>query len=76
MLINLSRAQVIALWFLAIAVLVTVSLVAGVVATPGTWALLLLISFVPPAISFVIWRSAPTPTVAEVLHAARQDSVR
>ena len=61
MLNDLSRAQVIALWFLALAVLVTVSLVAGVVATPGTWALLLLISLVPPAISFVIWRGARHP---------------
>lgn len=76
MLKNLSRAQVITMWFFVVAVAASISILAGVVASPSTWALLLLISLVPPAISFIVWRGAPPPTVAEVLYNARQEKVR
>ena len=75
MLKNLSRAQVIALWFTAVALAVAVSLGFGVTATPGTWALLLLVSLAPPALSFIIFQ-APPQTVAEVLYVARQGKPR
>jgi len=75
MLKHLSRTQTIAVWFSAVALAVAATLVAGVVATPGTWALLMLVSLVPPALSLVIWQDPPQ-TVHEVLYVARQGQPR
>jgi hypothetical protein len=41
----------------------------GVVVTPGTGALLLAASVVPPAIMLFMWPGARPATVAELLHA-------
>ena len=76
MLSNLSRPQVIAAWFIGIAIVTLASIGLGGAATPGTWALLFLISLLPPALSFVVWQGAPPPTVAEVLYAARHQDGR
>jgi hypothetical protein len=75
MLKNLSRAQVISVWFAAVALIVAVSVLAGLTAAPGTWAFLLLLSLVPPAVSFVVWQTPPE-TVHEVLYVARQGRSR
>ena len=73
MLKHLSRGRVVGAWFVMIAVTIIASLIFGAAATPGTWALLCLIALMPPAISLVVWRDAPPPTVAELLYAARQE---
>lgn len=73
---DLSRARVITLWFVLVAVAIAANLLAGSQGTPGTWALLLLVSLVPPAISFAVWNGAPPPTVAEVLYAVREPGGR
>jgi hypothetical protein len=76
MLKNLSRGRVIGVWFVMIAVAMIASFIFRSAATPGTWALLFLISLIPPAVALVIWRGAPPPTVAEVLYAVHQQEGR
>lgn len=73
---HVSRGRVISVWFAAVAIAFVASLLAGVAATPSTWALLLLTSLVPPVISFVVWRGAPPLTVAELLHEASEPGDR
>ena len=70
MLKNLSRDRVIVAWFVVVVIAFAGSLMAGAAATPSTWILLLCLCLAPPALSLVIWRGAPPPTVAEILHAA------
>ncbi len=71
MLKNLSRERVIVAWFVVVSIALAGSLMAGAAAAPSTWILLLCLCLAPPALSLVIWRGAPPPTVAEVLHAVR-----
>jgi hypothetical protein len=76
MLKSLSRGKAIVVWFVVVAIALGASVLAGAVATPGTWALLVLTSLLPPALSLMIFRGAPRPTVAEVLHSVRSTEGR
>jgi hypothetical protein len=69
MLKALNRGTIIGVWFAVLAVFVGAGAVAGVSITMGTRALLLVACLVPPAIMLMVWRGAPSPTVAELLHA-------
>jgi hypothetical protein len=66
---SLNRGAVIGVWFAVIAVLAGAGAVEGVSIMMGTRALLLVACLVPPAIMLMVWRGAPPPTVAELLHA-------
>jgi hypothetical protein len=70
MLKSLTRTRVIQIWFVAVAVAFAAGVAFGVAVTPSTAVLLLAGCLVPPAILLVLWRDAPPPTAAEVIHAA------
>ena len=70
MLKSLSHARVIIAWAVVVSIALAGSLVAGAAASPSTWVLLLCLCLAPPVLSLVIWRGAPPPTVAEILHTA------
>ncbi len=76
MLKHLSHTRLIAAWFALVTIATAGSVVGGATATPSTWVLLLLISLMAPAISMVVWRGAPPPTAAEVLHTVREQGGR
>jgi hypothetical protein len=64
-----NRGTIIGVWFAVLAVVVDAGAFGGVSITMGTYALLLVACLVPPAIMLMVWRGAPPPTVAELLHA-------
>jgi F0F1-type ATP synthase assembly protein I len=63
-----TRTLVIAWVALLIAVAGTAA-VSGVSITAGISALWLAACVVPPAVMLMVWRGAPPPTTAEILHA-------
>jgi multisubunit Na+/H+ antiporter MnhG subunit len=70
MLKDISRNRIVGLWFTAVAVIIAFVVAMGVNVAVSTTAFLLTLSLVPPAIMLLLWRAAPPPTVAEILHAA------
>lgn len=66
---GMTRSRVIQIWFGTVAVAIAGGVVLGVAVTTSTAVLLLAGSMVPPAVVLFIWRDAPPPTVAEVIHA-------
>ena len=70
MLNALTRTRVIQIWFVAVAVAIAAGVAFGVAVTTSTGVLLLAGCLVPPAVVLFLWRDAPPPTVAEVIHAA------
>ena len=70
MLKEISRNRLVGLWFAAVAVVIASVVAMGVNVGVSTTALLLTLSLVPPGIILVLWRGAPSPTVAEILHTA------
>jgi hypothetical protein len=64
-----NRGTIIGVWFAVLAVVAGAGAVGGAAITMGTPALLLVACLVPPAIMLMVWRGAPPPTVAELLHA-------
>ena len=70
MLNDLTRNRLVGFWFTAVAVIIVSIIAMGVKVGFGTGGLLLALSLVPPAIVMILWRSAPPPTVAEILYAA------
>ena len=71
MLINVSRAQLMAAWFAVVVVLFALSAVWGAKISVSTGVLWLLVCVAPPAVLLLVWR-APTQTVAELLYDANQ----
>jgi len=70
MLKDITRNRLVGFWFAAVAVVIALVVAMGVSVGVSTTALLLTLSLVPPGIILVLWRAAPSPTVAEILHAA------
>lgn len=68
MLKGLTRARVIQFWLTAVAVAVAAGVALGVEVTMSTGVLLIASALVPPAIVLFLWREAPPPTVAEMMH--------
>jgi hypothetical protein len=64
-----NRGTIIGVWFAVLAAVAGAGAVGGASITLGTRALLLVACLVPPAIMLMVWRGAPPPTVAELLHA-------
>jgi len=68
MLNSLTRARAIGIWFTAV---ISVTIAAGLLGAPltGSTAVFLgLTCLVPPAITLMVWRGAPPPTVAETIN--------
>jgi hypothetical protein len=66
---NLSRANVIQLWFGAVVLIVAGAIVLGVSATVGTATMLGALALVPPAIVLMLWRGAESGrTASDVIH--------
>ena len=57
-------------WVAALVAVAGVLALSGVPVTAGTSALWLVACVAPPAVMLMLWHGAPTPTVAEILHAA------
>jgi hypothetical protein len=65
---NISRARLVAAWFVAVAVLAACGVVMGLDVTLSSAALLVAMSLIPPAVLLAVWRGAPPFTIAELLH--------
>jgi hypothetical protein len=68
MLNDMTRSNVIQVWFVAVALVVAAAVVFGASMTVGTGIMLLALCLVPPAIVVVKWPGAQPQTAAEVLH--------
>lgn len=68
MLNNISRTRIAGAWCAVVIVLGALGVVSGTSLTVSTAALWLLACIGPPAVMLLVWRGAPPPTVAEVLH--------
>ena len=64
-----NRGTIIGVWFAVLASVAGAGAVGGASITLGARALLWVAWFVPPAIMLMVWRAAPQPTVAGLLHA-------
>ena len=69
---SITRGTVVGLWLAALVVLAAVGILAGVAITLDNGALWLLACLAPPSVMLMVWRGAPPPTVAEILHAAHR----
>jgi hypothetical protein len=65
---SISRAQLVAAWLMAVAVLTACGVVLGLDVTLSSGILLVATSLVPPAVMLLVWRGAPPFTIAELLH--------
>jgi hypothetical protein len=70
MLNDITRNRLVGLWFAAVALVTASGVAIGVNAGVSTAVLLATMSLVPPAVLLLLWRSAPPPTVGEILYAA------
>jgi hypothetical protein len=73
MLKNISRARVVGLWLAAVAVLTAALVTFDPHAAIDLAPLLLTLALGPPAVTLLVWRGAPPPTVAELLHSVNAD---
>jgi hypothetical protein len=70
MLKDITRANVLQIWFAAIVLLVLAGAALGVNLTIGTEALLLILCVLPPGALLVLWSGVQAPTASDVLYAA------
>lgn len=57
------------IWFAVLAAVAGAGALSGVSITIGISALWFVACVVPPVVMLMVWRGAPPPTVAEILHA-------
>jgi hypothetical protein len=67
MLKDLTRRKSILAWFAVVALTVVVMVAFGVTMTLSTGLMLGALCLVPPGIIVVLWPSAPSPTIAQIL---------
>jgi hypothetical protein len=67
MLNNVTRAQVIQVWFAAVTLVVIAAVTFGAELKVGTAGLLLTLSLVPPLIVFMLWPRGESLTAGDVL---------
>ena len=65
---SINRRTVIGVWFAVLVAVAGAGTLSGVSITISTIALWFVACVVPPAVMLLIWRGAPPPTVAEILH--------
>jgi hypothetical protein len=68
----IERHTVIAVWVAAFVAVAGAGALSGAAITPAAGMLWLVACFVPPAVTLMIWRGAPPPTVAEILYAVHR----
>jgi hypothetical protein len=73
MLKNISRGRAVGLWLAAVAILITALVTFDPNAAINFAPLLLTLALAPPAVMLLVWRGAPPPTVAELLHSVNAD---
>jgi hypothetical protein len=66
---SVNRWSVISAWLAVFVAAAGVGALSGMSVTIGAGVLWLLACVMPPAVTLMVWRGAPPPTVAEVLHA-------
>jgi hypothetical protein len=64
----MTRGTVIGAWFTVLVAVAIAGALSGVSITMATSALWFVACVVPPAVMLMVWRGAPPPTVAEILH--------
>jgi hypothetical protein len=64
---QLTRSNLLQLWFVAVAILIAAGIAFGPPLRLSTSVLVLVVYFGAPAILMMMWPSAPSPSVAEVL---------
>ena len=69
MLRSINRRTVIGVWLSVLLAAAGAGALSGVSITIGINALWLVACVVPPAVMLMVWRGAPPPTMAEILHA-------
>ena len=74
MLKNISRLRLIGAWCALVLVIAAGGVVMGVPMTLATIGWLLAIGLIPPVVMLFVWRGAPPPTVAELLHSVNGPS--
>ena len=67
MLKHMTRANVIQVWFAAVALVVVAAVALGAQMTVGTGGMLLALSLVPPLIVFLLWPGPQSVTAGDVL---------
>jgi len=65
---TMSRARLMQIWVAAVALVSVASMALGARVTVATAAALVAVCLVPPAIAALLWPSADSATIAEVLH--------
>jgi hypothetical protein len=73
MLRDITFPRLVAMWFGLVAVFVTASIALGFVPTLMTTIWIVGAAIALPAVLYMIWRGAPPPTVAELLHSVTTD---
>jgi hypothetical protein len=68
MLKDITRSNVLQIWFAAVVLLVLAGAALGVNLTLGTGALLLVLCVVPPGVLLVLWPGVQPPTASDVLY--------
>jgi hypothetical protein len=66
---SIDRRTVIGVWLALLVAVAGAGVISGVSITVSTSVLWLAACVVPPAVLLIVWRGAPPPTVAEILHA-------
>lgn len=66
---SVNRRTVIGVWLAVLLAVAGAGALSGASITIGTSALWFVTCVVPPAVMLMMWRGAPPPTVAEILHA-------
>ena len=66
---SINRRTVIGVWLAVLVAVAGAGALSGMSITIGTSVLWLFACVVPPAVMLMVWRGAPPPTVAEILHA-------
>ena len=66
---SINRRTVIGVWLAVLMAVAGAGALSGVSITIGTSAFWFVACVVPPVVMLMVWRGAPSPTVAEILHA-------
>jgi len=70
MLTDMTRSRLIQIWFTAVALVIVAGIALGASISMGTFAMLLALCLVPPAIILKLWPATQPQTIAEVIRDA------
>ena len=74
MLKDISRTRWVGMWCALVIAIAACGVVAGAAITMSSGGVLLFACLAPPAVMLLVWRGAPPPTVAELLHSVNQST--